>query len=124
MSVFNQSRQAVIRLIVSAVFLILILRLFVLQVLSPQYKLQAMDNAVDRKIIYPDRGLIFDRKNRPILENTVTHDLMFVPTQLKGIDTFGLCTILSIDTAEFKKRVIAAIIKNGRYRPSIFEAAL
>lgn len=124
MPAFNQSRQTVIRLIVSSVFLILILRLFVLQVFSPQYKLQAMDNAVDRKIIYPDRGLIFDRKNRPILENTVTHDLMFVPTQLKGIDTFGLCTILSIDTADFKKRVVTAIIKNGRYRPSVFESAL
>lgn len=124
MPVFNQSRQTVIRLIVSTVFLILILRLFVLQVLSPQYKLQAMDNAVDRKIIYPDRGLIFDRKNRPILENTVTHDLMFVPTQLKGIDTFGLCKILNIDTADFKKRVVTAIIKNGRYRPSVFEGAL
>ena len=124
MPAFNQSRQTVIRLIVSSVFLILILRLFILQVLSPQYKLQAMDNAVDRKIIYPDRGLIFDRKNRPILENTVTHDLMFVPTQLKGIDTIGLCTILSIDTADFKKRVVTAIIKNGRYRPSVFESAL
>lgn len=111
-------------MIVSSVFLILILRLFILQVLSPQYKLQAMDNAVDRKIIYPDRGLIFDRKNRPILENTVTHDLMFVPTQLKGIDTFGLCRIMEIDTAEFKKRVVTAIIKNGRYRPSVFEGAL
>lgn len=56
MSVFNQSRQTVVRLIILAVFVVLIARLFVLQLLSPQFKLQAMDNAVDRKIIYPDRG--------------------------------------------------------------------
>lgn len=124
MPVFNQSRQTVIRIIVASVFLILMIRLFVLQVLSPEYKLQAMDNAVDRKIIYPDRGLIFDRKNKPILENTVTHDLMFLPNQLKGIDTIGLCQVLSIDTTEFRRRLIAAIIKNGRYRPSVFEGAL
>jgi len=124
MSVFNQSRQTVIRLIILTTFVILIARLFVLQILSPQYQIQAMDNAVDRKIIYPDRGIIFDRKGKAILENTLTHDLMILPTQLKGIDTFGLCQIMGIDTAEFKQRLVASIIKNGRYRPSVFEASL
>jgi penicillin-binding protein 2 len=124
MSVFNQSRQTVVRLIILAVFVVLIARLFVLQLLSPQFKLQAMDNAVDRKIIYPDRGLIFDRNGKSILENTVTHDLMIVPTQLKGIDTMGLCNILDIDTTEFRKRLVTSIVKNGRYRPSVFEGAL
>jgi penicillin-binding protein 2 len=124
MPVFNQSRQTVIRLIVLSVFLILVVRLFVLQLLSPQFKLQALDNAVDRKVIFPDRGLIFDRNGKAILENTVTHDLMIVPTQLKGIDTLGLCEVLGIDTAEFRQRLVAAILKNGRYRPSVFESAL
>ncbi len=124
MPVFNQSRQTVIRLIILATFVILIIRLFILQILSPQYQIQAIDNAVDRKIIYPDRGIIFDRNGKAILENTLTHDLMILPTQLKGIDTFGLCRIMGIDTAEFKQRLIAAIIKNGRYRPSVFEASL
>ncbi len=124
MSVFNQSRQTVVRLIILAVFVVLIARLFVLQLLSPQFKLQAMDNAVDRKIIYPDRGLIFDRNGKSILENTVTHDLMIVPTQLKGIDTLGLCNILDIDTTEFRKRLVTSIVKNGRYRPSVFEGAV
>ncbi|MGB4770947.1 MAG: penicillin-binding protein 2 [Chitinophagaceae bacterium] len=124
MSVFNQSRQTVVRVIILAVFVVLIARLFVLQLLSPQFKLQAMDNAVDRKIIYPDRGLIFDRNGKSILENTVTHDLMIVPTQLKGIDTLGLCSILDIDTTEFRKRLVTSIVKNGRYRPSVFEGAL
>ena len=124
MSVFNQSRQTVIRLIILATFVILIIRLFILQILSPQYQIQAMDNAVDRKIIYPDRGIIFDRKGKAILENTLTHDLMILPTQLKGIDTLGLCRIMGIDSLEFKQRLVAAIIKNGRYRPSVFEASL
>jgi penicillin-binding protein 2 len=33
----------------------------------------------------------------------------------------ALCSILKIDTAEFRKRIITSIIKNGRYRPSVFE---
>jgi penicillin-binding protein 2 len=84
----------------------------------------AMDNAVYRKVVYPDRGIIFDRKGKPILENTLTRELMVLPNQLKGVDTFGLCRILGIDTTEFRVRVVSAILKNGRFRPSVFEATL
>ncbi len=77
-----------------------------------------------RKVIYPDRGILFDRKGRAILQNTIIYDLMVTPAKLKGVDTFALCHILNIDTAEFKKRIIAAIIKNKSYRPSVFEALL
>jgi len=122
--VFNQSRQTVIQLIILVAIVILVARLFVLQILSPQYKIQAMDNAVARTTIYPDRGIIFDRNDKPILENTVTHDLMIMPTQLKGVDTVGLCRILGIDTSAFRDRVVTSILKNGRYRPSVFDGSL
>jgi penicillin-binding protein 2 len=36
----------------------------------------------------------------------------------------GLCNILDIDTTEFRKRLVTSIVKNGRYRPSVFEGAL
>jgi penicillin-binding protein 2 len=49
---------------------------------------------------------------------------MVTPAKLKGVDTFSLCRILNIDTAEFRKRIITAIIKNKSYRPSVFEALL
>lgn len=77
-----------------------------------------------RKVIYPDRGILFDRKGRAILQNTIIYDLMVTPAKLKGVDTFALCRILNIDTAEFRKRIITAIIKNKSYRPSVFEALL
>lgn len=77
-----------------------------------------------RKVIYPDRGILFDRKGRAILQNTIIYDLMVTPAKLKGVDTFALCRILNIDTAEFKKRIISAIIKNKSYRPSVFEPLL
>jgi penicillin-binding protein 2 len=91
---------------------------------SRKYDLLALDNAVSKKIIYPDRGIIFDRNGKSILENTLTYDLMINPTQLKGMDTLGMCKILNINLDGFKERVIGAIIKNGRYRPSVFEASL
>jgi penicillin-binding protein 2 len=124
MPAFNQSRQNFIRILFLVSFIVLILRLLFLQLGSNKYDLLALDNAVSKKIIYPDRGIIFDRKGKSILENTLTYDLMINPTQLKGMDTLGLCKILNISVDAFKERVIGAILKNGRYRPSVFEGSL
>ena len=105
-------------------FLIIIIRLFTLQVITSKYKVLADDQGIFRKVVYPDRGIVFDRKNRAILQNTTIYDLMVVPAKIKGTDTASLCNILQIDTAEFRKRIITAIIKNKSYRPSVFEALL
>lgn len=124
MPVFNQSRQTVIRLIFAATFLIIVVRLAVLQVFSDKYEAQAFSNAVYKKTVYPGRGIIFDRNNKAILNNTIIYDLTVTPYEVKQVDTGYLCSLLSIDTAEFKSRVLTAIIKNGRYRPSVFEGLL
>ena len=124
MSVFNQSRSYIIRLIFLVVFLVIIAQLFNLQVLSGKYEQLAQDNAVFRKVVYPPRGIIFDRKGKAILNNTLMYDLMVTPSQVRNVDTSYLCQLLEIDTAEFKKRIIDAIVRNGRYRPSSFEELL
>lgn len=124
MSVFNQSRKNVIRLIFLSAFGVILLQLINLQLFSSKYRRLAQENAVLRKVVYPSRGIIFDRKGRAILDNTTMYDLMVTPSQVKGIDTFSLCRILEIDTAEFHDRIITAIIKNTRNRPSVFSALL
>ncbi len=124
MSVFNQSRSRVIRLIILATFLLIAAQLFNLQVISGKYKKLAEDNAIFRKTIYPSRGIIFDRKNKAILNNTLMFDLMVTPSEVKGVDTTYLCNLLEISTEEFNKRIISAIVRNGRYRPTAFESLL
>jgi penicillin-binding protein 2 len=124
MSVFNQSRSNIIRLIFLGLFLIIVVQLFNLQVIQGKYKQLAMDNAVFAKTKYPDRGIIYDRKNRPILNNTIMYDLVVIPNEARRVDTASLCEILKIDTAEYKKRLLEARIKNGPYRASIFEDLL
>ncbi len=84
----------------------------------------ADDQGKFRKVIYPDRGIVYDRKRRPILQNTTIYDLMIIPNKLKGVDTFSLCKILQIDTAQFNKKVVDVIIKNGRSRSSVFDGLL
>jgi penicillin-binding protein 2 len=124
MAVFNQSRNFTIQLIFAIIFLILVIRLMFLQVFSDKYEKLATDQAILRKVVYPSRGIIFDRKGKAILQNVSMYDLMVTPSQVKGVDTMALCRIIGIDTTEFRKRIITAIIKNTRNRPSVFEALL
>ena len=44
--------------------IIIIVRLFTLQLVSSKYKTLADDQGTFRKVVYPDRGLIYDRKGR------------------------------------------------------------
>jgi len=124
MPMFNQSRSRIIRLIFLVVILVITGQLFYLQVVSGKFRQMADENAILRKTIYPPRGLVFDRHKKAIVNNTLTHDLMVTPAHLKGIDTFFLCRLMEIDTAEFRDRVITAIIKNSSQKPSVFEASL
>ena len=124
MPVFNQSRSYIIRLIFIAAFLVMLGQLFNLQIVSGKYKLAALNNAVFKKIVYPPRGIVFDRKHRAIVNNVQMFDLMVTPSEVKNLDTAYLCQLLEIDTAEFKSRMLDAIIRNGRYRPSSFEGLL
>ncbi len=124
MSVFNQSRKKIISIAFTAVFAVIIFQLINLQIFSPKYKIMADDQGVFRKVMYPDRGIVYDKKGKVILQNTIIYDLMVVPGKIKGTDTTLLCDILAIDTAEFRKRIITAIMKNKSYRPSVFEALL
>ncbi|HEY4336235.1 MAG TPA: penicillin-binding protein 2 [Puia sp.] len=124
MPVFNQSRSSIIRLIFAGMFLIIIAQLFHLQIVSKKYKQQAQENALFRKSVYPTRGIIYDRKGKAILNNTILYDLMVTPSQVKNIDTNYLCQLVGIDTAEFRRRIVDARIKNGPFRPTTFEDLL
>ncbi|HEY4208336.1 MAG TPA: penicillin-binding protein 2 [Puia sp.] len=124
MPVFNQSRSNIVRLIFAGMFLIIAAQLFHLQIVSKKYQQQAQENALFRKSIYPSRGIIYDRKGRAILNNTILYDLMVTPAQVKNIDTAYLCQLVGIDTAEFRSRVLDARVKNGPFRPTIFEDLL
>ncbi|MEO8110666.1 MAG: penicillin-binding protein 2 [Ginsengibacter sp.] len=106
--------------------IIIIAQLFNLQILNTKYSIMADEQGKFRKVVYPDRGILFDRKGRAILRNTVIYDLMVTPGKIRGMnmDTFALCRVLGIDTTEFKKRILTAIIKNRSYRVSVFESSL
>jgi penicillin-binding protein 2 len=111
-------------MIIGIVITIIIGQLVSLQIFSNKYKLAADNNAIFRRIIYPDRGIIYDRKKRALLENTISYDLVVIPNEARGVDTAALCGILKIDKEEYNKRMVEVIIKNTRVKVGVFEPFL
>ncbi|MCF6401383.1 penicillin-binding protein 2 [Chitinophaga filiformis] len=124
MSVYNQPRKRVIQFIILGMVILMITRLFFLQVVEKKYSKLADANAVLRKVVYPSRGIIYDRKGRSVLSNDAMYDLVVTPINVKNIDTAYMCEILQIDKEEFRKRITNAIIKNGSRRVSVFASLL
>ena len=93
-------RKYVINIIFIAVASIFVIRLFFLQVINTSYKLSAENNSKRIEILYPARGLVFDRNGELLVYNQPAYDLMIAPYELKEFDSTELCNILNIDVNE------------------------
>jgi penicillin-binding protein 2 len=115
-----ENRRYVIGAIFSAVALIFLIRLFYVQVLDDQYKLDADNNVLRHIIKYPSRGLIYDRNGELLVYNEAAYDLMITPRQMsKDFDTLGFCELLNIERKDFDQRLQKAR-QFSLYKPSIF----
>jgi penicillin-binding protein 2 len=105
-----------------------IIRLFYIQVVDDQYKLDARNQAFLYQTDYPPRGAIYDRNGKLLVFNQVAYDLMVVPRDMKDCDTVGLCKILNISKEDFEKRLIrfSGSLKEASrdYRSYIFESQM
>ena len=124
MAEFHQPRRKIIQLIFVAVFAVIAARLFYLQVVEKKYRQLANAQAIVRKLIYPTRGIIYDRHGHVVVNNTALYDLMVTPAEVKHLDTGFLCELLGIDTATFRERMEKIILRNSRYRQSVFAELL
>jgi penicillin-binding protein 2 len=116
-------RRYVIQGIFIAVTLILLSRLFYIQLVDDQYKLSADNNVLRKFIIYPARGPILDRNGKILVQNEPVYDIMVIPKQVQAFDTLEFCRLLGIDKEGFRKRFEKAQ-SHSRYRASIFEKQL
>lgn len=116
-----EARRIVIAFIFLCIGLIFLIRLFYVQVLDNQYKLDADNNVIRKVIRYPARGLIYDRNGELLVFNEAAYDLMIVPKQLvRPFDTLSFCRLLGINKAQFIEKVKKAK-DYSRYKSSIFE---
>ncbi len=115
---FINRKYIVMGLIILA-SLVLIIRLFVIQVVKDTYRLSADNNVLRHVVQYPARGLIYDRNSRLIVYNQAAYDLMVVPAQTSVIDTSLFCKLLDISPEVIRERMDAAM-SYSRRAPSVF----
>ena len=113
-------RHYIIRLIFIGVASIVLLRLFFLQNFESKYKVMANDIAIYKKVVYPPRGVIYDRNGKVMLSNTAIYDLMVTPHNIKGLDTEAFCEAMDLDRAGFLKIMKTISIRNIDVRQSTF----
>jgi penicillin-binding protein 2 len=114
------NRKYVIMALIVLTALVLIIRLFIIQVVKDTYRISADNNVLRYVTQYPARGLIYDRKGRFVVLNQAAYDLMVIPAQTsKIIDTTGFCSLLGISHQLFRERMKAAVNYQKR-APSVF----
>jgi len=113
----NSKRKYLIIGLFSLTALIIIIRLFTIQVLDPSYKISAENNVLRRVVNFPARGLIYDRNGKLMVFNQAAYDVLITPREMKPFDTLSFCRIVGVEKEELAKEIKAAR-KFSMYKPS------
>ena len=98
-------KEYLLAIFIISISLIYLFQLFNLQIFNDDYQLLSESNAIYKKTVYPERGLIYDRNNKLIVANQPSYDLMLIPENLKAFDTLEICSILKIDSNLLLKKI-------------------
>ena len=83
-----ENRRFIIGGVATLIVVVYIVRLFMLQISSDDYKKSADSNAFLKKIDFPSRGVITDRNGKLLVFNQPAYDIMVVMNEAKGhLDT-------------------------------------
>jgi penicillin-binding protein 2 len=103
--------------------ILIIVRLFFLQIIDDSFKLKSENISIKLKYDYPERGYIYDRNGVLMVANQPSFDIMVVPREIKKMDTIEFCKLLNITKEDFIKQVDKAV-KYSPILPSLFLAQL
>ena len=108
---FTRENKLLIGLCTVAV--ILIIRLFSIQIIEDKYKMDAENNSLVYSTIYPTRGIIHDRNGNILVGNKVAYDLLVTPREVEEFDTVTFCQVLDVPI-EFIREKMDEYRKNRR----------
>lgn len=112
-------RKLLLLSIIVIVGLVFIARLFYLQVYNQDPYSIFDDNAIRKVYDYPKRGYVFDRNGKLLVANQPSYDVMFIPREVKAMDTLEFCNLLNITKDDFIKFYEKAYRYSPRL-PSVF----
>lgn len=116
-------RKVLLPTIIFIATILLVLRLFYLQVIDDTLKLKSDNNAIKKLYEYPERGYIYDRNGKLLVANQPSYDIMVIPKDVKDIDTTEFCSLLKITKEDFITKIEKARVYSPRL-PSVFLAQL
>ena len=109
-------RRYVIGGVATLIVVVYIIRLFMLQISSDDFKKSADSNAFLKRIDFPSRGVITDRHGKLLVFNQPSYDIMVVMNEVGDhLDTLEFCQTLNISRQEFDSRM--ATIKDRNRNP-------
>ena len=98
--------------------LLFLIQLVSLQIFNQNYSELSLNNALEKRPVYPTRGLIYDRNGTLLVANQPVYDLMVIPENTISFDTLELISFLEIS----KEELIGSLYKARRFsskRPSV-----
>ncbi len=118
----NDLRRYIIQIAILAVLLIYGFQLLWLQVISDDFQQQAQNTSTRTNILYPPRGLVYDRNGKLLVENNPVFDIEIIAKEFKleANDTTRLCQLLRISLEEFREKLGKARHGLQRYKPYLF----
>ena len=123
MNNYLKSRKNIINSIFLAAVIILISKLFYIQIINAQYKKSAKNNAIRPEVQQAARGLIYDRNGKLMVYNIPSYDLMVIPRDVKEFDTLRLSKLTELSLDNIRIRLEKA--RNySKYKESVFSKQL
>jgi penicillin-binding protein 2 len=116
-------RKVLLPTIIFIATILLVIRLFYLQVIDNTLLAKSDNNAIKIKYDYPERGYIYDRNGKLLVANQPSYDIMVIPRDVKNLDTTEFCSLLKITKEDFLKKIAKAKVYSPRL-PSVFLAQL
>jgi len=87
-------RKALLPSLITIATILLVIRIFYLQIVDDTFKLKSDNNAIKKKFEYPERGYIYDRKGQLLVANQASYDIMVIPRDLKKNRYFRTLSII------------------------------
>jgi Cell division protein FtsI/penicillin-binding protein 2 len=99
----NRKNKLLVGLV--AVAVILLGKLFYIQIINDKYKKDASNNSMVYNYIYPPRGVIYDRNGEILVGNEVCYDISVTPRDVQPFDTVALASALDTTVDFIRERM-------------------
>lgn len=119
MSSIYKNRQFNIQIFFVLAGVLLILKASQLQLVDSTFRKQADASVMDQHVLYPSRGLIYDREGDLLVYNNPIYDLMVTYNQIDPkMDTLEFCKLLDIKRDYFEE-TLKKNWRSSRYSKSV-----